>query len=163
MHSAPFLNFLHTLRRRAMRKGRSIQSKYMNTGNSAIIFSPDTCLVGYAKRQIRTSSCLRAYRKLRTFILSGYLPGGICEATSEDDVIWQLTCTWRCMHIGCHTRAHWRARLVHSAVPRTGASLRRCKHTNKVTTSPAAIVNTYMSRYMCIFTCSWWDTHVSPL
>ena len=49
MHSAPFLNLLHTLRRRAMRKGRSIRSNCMNTGNSAILFSPDTCLVGYAK------------------------------------------------------------------------------------------------------------------
>ena len=56
MHSAPFLNYLHTFQRRAMRKDRSIQNKYMNTGNSAILFSPDTCLVGYAKRQVKTSS-----------------------------------------------------------------------------------------------------------
>ena len=56
MHTAPFLNYLHTFQRRAMRNDRSIQDKYMNTGNSAILFSPDTCLVGYAKRQVETTS-----------------------------------------------------------------------------------------------------------
>ena len=33
------------------------------------------------------SKQVHEYRKLRNSILSGYLPGGICEATSEDDVM----------------------------------------------------------------------------
>ena len=44
-----FLNLLRTLRRRAMRKGKSIQSN------------------------------IHEYRKLRSSILSGYMPGRICE------------------------------------------------------------------------------------
>jgi len=35
-----------------MRKDRSIQNKDMNTESSAILFFPDTCLVGCAKRNI---------------------------------------------------------------------------------------------------------------
>ena len=36
-----------------------------------------------AQRQI-DSKQVHEYRKLRNSILSGYLPGGVCEATSQD-------------------------------------------------------------------------------
>ena len=62
MHSAPLLNLLRTLQRRAMHNGRSIQ--------------------------------IHEYRKLHHYILSGDMPGGVCEATDKDVVV-----------IGCHTRA----------------------------------------------------------
>ena len=38
-----------------------------------------------AQRQV-DSKQVYEYRKLRNYILSRYLPGGICEATGEDDV-----------------------------------------------------------------------------
>ena len=60
IHSAPFWNLLRTLRRRAMRKGRSIQSK------------------------------IHEYQKLRNYVLSGYMPGRVCEATDKDVVM--ITC-----------------------------------------------------------------------
>ena len=71
-------SFLHTLRQRAMHKGRSIRGGCLNDGNSAILFSPDTCLVGSAKRQVRTSWWLHEYRKLCNSILSRCLPGRMC-------------------------------------------------------------------------------------
>ena len=135
MHTAPFLDYLHTFQRRAMRKDRSIQNKYMNTGNSAILFFADTCLVGYAKRQVKTTSydkihvrngertilssffdlfayfsatCdaqgqvdskqVHEYRKLRNSILSGYLPGGICEATHVHDDVMMTTYMYEAVH-----------------------------------------------------------------
>ncbi len=57
MHSGPYLNFLYTLRRRAMRKGRSIQSK------------------------------IHEYQKLRNYGLSGCMPGRVYEATGKDVVM----------------------------------------------------------------------------
>ena len=48
---------------------------------------PDTCLVGFAKRQYVV--IIAAFR---------YLPGGLCEATHVKVKKWQHTCTKRCMH-----------------------------------------------------------------
>ena len=150
----------------------------------------NTWLVGYAKRTVKNLNDVNIHVHVCMWLAEylvvrirvhvcvwlrdlGKPVGGTCYPTEG------LSATSDRMNLmppGCYARAHWRARLAHSQASKipAGASVRRCKHTNKLSAPPAAIERTYMMPWrrminngicllycwdVCSYKCWWWCGH----
>ena len=132
-----------------------------------------TYMYMFACGWLNTLVCIYVYMFACGWEYLGKPVGGTCYPTEG------LSATYDRMNLmptGCYARAHWRARLAHSQASKipAGASVRRCKHTNKLSAPPAAIERTYMMPWrrlinngicllycwdVCSYKCWWWCGH----